>query len=207
MPADLFAPDPAANLLPCDGIVNYHGPIMKAAEADRCFSRLLDDVPWRQDELVMFGRRITTARKVAWYGDSGFAYTYSGTTKEALPWTDELLRLKSLVEEISGGSFNSCLLNLYHTGGEGMAWHSDDESTLVPQAAIASVSLGAERPFAFKHKSRPELRVSIKLQHGSLLVMKGATQEQWLHSLPKSARVDRPRINLTFRSMLPQVKS
>ena len=113
-----------------------------------------------------------------------------------------MLRLKATVEAIAGASFNSCLINLYHHGEEGMSWHSDDEPSLVRGATIASVSLGAERKFAFKHKREPGLTASIVLEHGSLLLMKGATQEHWLHALPKTKRVSAPRINLTFRSMV-----
>jgi len=198
---DLFAPDPALNLLPCDGIVNYHGPVLSTAEAWRSFEALMSGVPWRNDEAVIFGKRIVTTRKVAWYGDSNFAYTYSGTTKEALPWNAELQALKALIEQITGSTFNSCLLNLYHHGDEGMAWHSDDEKSLARDSSIASISLGAERKFCFKHKRTAEA-ASVILEHGSLLVMRGATQTHWLHSLPKTKKVTAPRINLTFRTML-----
>ncbi|MGL4401495.1 MAG: alpha-ketoglutarate-dependent dioxygenase AlkB family protein, partial [Luteolibacter sp.] len=161
----------------------------------------LRDIPWKNDEAVIFGKRIVTARKVAWYGDSDFSYTYSGTTKQALVWTEELAALKSLVEERSATRFNSCLLNLYHDGNEGMAWHSDDEKSLGKNSTIASVSLGAEREFRFKHKRREE-KVSVLLESGSLLVMKGTTQTHWLHSIPKSKKIKTPRINLTFRTMV-----
>ncbi len=196
----LFPANPAANLLPADGSALYHGPVLSSTAADRCFETLLREVPWRHDETVIFGKRIVTARQVAWYGDSAFAYTYSGTTHQALPWTATLRDLKLRVEQASGERFNSCLLNLYHHGGEGMGWHSDDESTLVRHAAIASLSLGAERRFCFKHK-RDGRKIEVRLEHGSLLVMAGAAQEHWRHSLPKMARVTTPRINLTFRLM------
>lgn len=197
---DLFGNDPANNLLPSDGVVNYHGAILEHAEERRFFLALRESIPWKSDETVMFGKRIVTSRKVAWYGDEPFAYTYSGTTKTALPWTDELADLKVLVEGSSGDRFNSCLLNLYHDGSEGMSWHSDDESTLVRDSAIASLSLGAERKFSFRHKESRD-RVSLMLERGSLLVMKGSTQRHWQHCLPKTRKVAQPRINLTFRMM------
>jgi alkylated DNA repair dioxygenase AlkB len=197
---DLFERDPSRNLLPCDGIVNYFGPVLSTADADRYFDALLHAIPWRSDEMVIFGKRIVTARQVAWYGDTGFSYTYSGTTKEAMNWTPDLLALKTIVEELSGMSYNSCLLNLYHNGSEGMGWHSDDERTIARDSAIASVSLGAEREFRLKHK-RADDKVSILLESGSLLVMKGVTQTHWLHGIPKSAKIKAPRINLTFRTM------
>ncbi len=200
---DLFPPDPAVNLIPCDGIVNYLGVILPPAEADRYYEVLLHGVPWRHDEAVIMGKHFVTARKVAWYGDGHFSYTYSGITRQALPWTAELRELKGLVEQHSGARFNSCLLNLYHTGAEGMGWHSDDEKSLGRDSAIASLSFGAERRFCFKHKRSGEA-AEVTLQHGALLVMKGSTQTHWLHSAPKMKRIISPRINLTFRTMVDQ---
>lgn len=191
------------NLLPGDGIARYYGKIMSAETASRHFQALLLGLPWQNDEAVMFGRRMITARKVAWYGDRPFSYTYSRTTKEALPWNSELLALKRLAERITGSQFNSCLANLYHTGSEGVAWHSDDEKTLAANAAIASLTFGAERLFAFKHKRTKETQ-SLILEHGSLLTMEGSTQTHWLHRLPPRKKVTGARINLTFRSMLQE---
>ena len=196
---DLFAPDPALNLLPCDGAVNYHGPMMSVDEAANYYEALSSGVPWANDEVVIFGRHIVTSRKVAWFGE--VPYSYSGTTKQAFPWSEELRRLKEMVEKRSGTIFNSCLLNLYHDGNEGMGWHSDDEKSIERNSCIASVSFGAGRKFSFKHKRSGET-VSIVLETGSLLVMKGETQTHWLHCLPKSKRVHEPRINLTFRRMV-----
>jgi alkylated DNA repair dioxygenase AlkB len=197
---DLFNNDPLANLLPFDGIVQYYGPVMKQQDAHHYFEQLLATLDWRPDTAVIFGKQIITSRKVAWYGDKPFAYTYSGATKEALPWTKELLELKQLAEERSGETFNSCLANLYHTGEEGMAWHSDAEKMLRKNGAIASMTFGAERKFAFKHKQTQQ-PVSLLLQNGSLLIMKGTTQTHWLHRLPPTTKVKSARVNLTFRSI------
>lgn len=194
-------PAPALNLLPQDGIVNYYGKILNAKEAVFYFQTLLDTIDWQNDKAIIFGKEIITKRKVAWYGDKNFSYTYSKIEKFALPWTKELLELKTLVEKISGENFNSCLLNLYHNGEEGMAWHSDAEKDLKKNGAIASLSLGAERKFSFKHKTNGYTK-SLRLENGSLLVMKGQTQSHWLHSLPKEKKVNTPRINLTFRSIV-----
>lgn len=191
------------NLLPKDGTVNYYGPIMTKEMADAYFVSLSNNIEWKQDEAVIYGKHLFTSRKVAWYGDKPFSYTYSGATKKALEWTKELLELKLLAEERTGNTFNSCLLNLYHTGEEGMAWHSDDEKSLGKNAVIASLSLGAERKFAFKHKETKEF-VSIILGHGSLLVMKDETQSYWLHRLPETKLIKRPRISLTFRMIMDQ---
>lgn len=188
------------NLLPYDGIVEYYGAIMSQDQADKYFNLLLQEIAWKQDEAVIFGKKIITKRKVAWYGDQPFSYTYSKTTKTALAWTPALLCLKEWVEQESGEQYNSCLLNLYHDGSEGMAWHSDAEKDLQPNGAIGSLSLGAQRKFSFKHKGTKET-VSQILQHGSLLVMRGATQSHWLHRLPPTKVEHHPRVNLTFRTI------
>lgn len=198
---DLFNTDAITNLLPYDGETLYYGAILDSREAQRYYHKLLTDIDWRNDEAIMFGRHLITKRKVAWYGDRAFSYTYSRRTKQALPWTKELLELKARVEKISDAPYNSCLLNLYHTGEEGMAWHSDDEKALGPNSAIASLSLGAVRKFCFKHKQNKEV-VSVMLTPGSLLVMQGTTQTHWLHRLPPTKRVTQARINLTFRTMV-----
>lgn len=198
---DLFSNNNTENLLPYDGTVNYYGRVLKPQEASNYCEILMDTIAWKNDEAVIFGKHIITKRKAAWYGDAGYFYTYSGTTKQALAWTPELLALKQLVEDLTGVTFNSCLLNLYHNGGEGMAWHSDDESLLGKNTTIASLSFGAERKFSLKHKATKQA-VSTLLENGSLLVMKDATQSNWLHSLPKSKKISRPRINLTFRTII-----
>ncbi len=189
------------NLLPYDGTVHYHGPVVPKADADQYHQVLMDHIEWKHDEAMMFGKKIITKRKVAWYGDKDFKYTYSKVTKSALYWTKELLEIKELAERESQESYNSCLLNLYHSGAEGMAWHSDGEKDLKKNGAIASMSFGAVRKFAFKHKEK-KVTVPVILDHGSLLVMKGTTQKHWLHRLPPTKKVQQPRINLTFRTII-----
>ena len=188
------------NLLPQDGTVKYYGTLMSIHESNKYLEVLLNEIDWKNDEVITFGKKIITKRKISWYGDKPFKYTYSNTTKQALPWIDELLELKSIVEETSGETFNSCLLNLYHNGSEGMTWHSDAEKDLKKNAAIASLSFGAERKFSFKHKTSKET-TSLILQHGSLLVMKNETQSHWLHCLPTTTKIYLPRVNLTFRTI------
>ena len=189
------------NFIPKDGIVNYYGKIVAHSDSQNYLEILLTTIQWKNDEAKIFGRHIITKRKAAWYADSNFDYAYSGTTKIALPWTTELLKLKKIVEGLTGTTFNSCLLNLYHDGKEGMAWHSDDEKSLGKNTVIASMSFGAERKFSLKHKVSKET-VSVMLENGSLLVMKGTTQTHWLHSLPKTVKVKSPRVNLTFRTIV-----
>ena len=169
--------------------------------ADAYLKSLLSKVNWKNDEAVIFGKKIITKRKVAWYADKPFKYTYSNNTKLALPWFEELLELKEIVEKKSGDSFNSCLLNLYHNGTEGIAWHSDAERDLKKNGTIGSLSFGAERKFSFKHKRTKE-SVSLNIHHGSLLIMKDETQTHWLHRLPPTKTVDKPRVNLTFRTIV-----
>jgi alkylated DNA repair dioxygenase AlkB len=193
--------DNSKNWLPHDGTVNYYGVVFTKTEADLFLNYLLEQIEWRNDEAIIFGKRIVTKRKVAWYGDKPFEYTYSNTTKRALPWTEELLKLKTVVEEKTGETFNSCLLNLYHDGSEGMAWHSDAEKDLKKNGAIGSLSFGSERKFAFKHKKSSET-ISLLLEHGSLLVMKGETQTHWMHRLPPTKLSKKPRVNLTFRTIV-----
>lgn len=189
------------NWLPYDGTVNYYGRLLSGRQANGYLSRLLETIEWRNDEAVIFGKRIITKRKVAWYGDKPYEYTYSNTTKHARYWTADLLELKKLIETETGERFNSCLLNLYHNGDEGMAWHSDGEDDLKKNGAIGSLSFGAERKFAFKHKETKE-KVEFVLEHGSLLVMKDTTQSHWLHRLPPTKKITTPRVNLTFRTIV-----
>jgi len=198
---DLFSDDAAlANLLHKDGIVHYYGPIIPISAANEYFNDLLNNIAWQHDQAVKFGQQIMTSRMIAWVGDNSFDYTYSNTTKRAQQWTPTLLTLKKIVEQECGETFNACLLNLYHDGSEGMTWHSDGEKDLKRNGAIASLSFGAERKFSFKHKKTQET-VSLYLQNGSLLVMTGATQKNWLHRLPHSKLITTPRINLTFRTI------
>lgn len=200
---DLFSSEAITNLLPFDGTVHYHGKIISDAAAQTYYDSLLNSIAWRNDEAVIYGKHYVTKRKVAWYGDKPFSYSYSNVTKHALPWTPELQSLKNLSEKISGETYNSCLLNLYHSGEEGMAWHSDGEKMLKKNGAIASLSFGAERTFSFKHKESGQ-KVSVVLESGSLLIMKGTTQTYWLHRLPPTTKIKRPRVNLTFRTIVEE---
>ncbi len=196
---DLF--NTTKNILPFDGEVNYYVRVLNNESSQAYFDMLLNNIQWENDKAIIFGKLIHTKRKVAWYGDLSFEYTYSKTTKLALPWTKELLELKELVEKYSNETYNSCLLNLYHDGTEGMAWHSDAETNLKKKGAVGSLSFGAERKFSFKHRETKQT-VSIVLDKGSLLIMKGVTQQNWLHRLPPTKKVKTPRINLTFRTIV-----
>jgi alkylated DNA repair dioxygenase AlkB len=197
---DLFSSATIKNLLPFDGVTNYHGIILDQEQCAFFYQKLMDTIQFKNDEAIIFGKKIITKRKVAWYGSSEFSYTYSKITKTATIFTKELLALKAIVEKESGETYNSCLLNLYHSGEEGMGYHSDGEKMLKKNGAIASLSLGAARKFSFKHRKTKQ-RIDLILENGSLLVMKEATQTNWLHRLPPTKKVNVPRINLTFRTV------
>ena len=197
---DLFSSATIKNLLPFDGVTNYHGIILDQEQCAFFYQKLMDTIQFKNDEAIIFGKKIITKRKVAWYGSSEFSYTYSKITKTAVLFTKELLALKAIVEKESGETYNSCLLNLYHSGEEGMGYHSDGEKMLKENGAIASLSLGVARKFSFKHRKNKQ-RIDIVLENGSLLVMKEATQTNWLHRLPPTKKVNLPRINLTFRTV------
>lgn len=202
IPMKLFDPvDPTHNVLPFDGKAYYHGILYPEEKSTLLFKQLREEIDWKNDEVLIFGKHIKTKRKVAWFGDQNYRYSYSGTTKQALPWTNTLLEIKQTVEQETGETFNSCLANLYHDGSEGMGWHRDNEKYLVKNGSIASVSLGACRKFVFKH-IKNSTKVSLELEHGSLLVMKSQTQDFWLHSVPKATKKVSPRINLTFRNII-----
>ncbi|QXP64708.1 MULTISPECIES: alpha-ketoglutarate-dependent dioxygenase AlkB [unclassified Polaribacter] len=197
---DLFSSETIQNILPYDGVTNYHGIILDKKQCAFYYQKLMETINFKNDEAIIFGKKILTKRKVAWYGESEYSYTYSKITKTANIFTKELLALKEIVEQESGETYNSCLLNLYHSGDEGMAYHSDGEKMLKENGAIASLSLGADRKFSFKHKENKQ-RIDIILEKGSLLVMKKGTQTNWLHRLPPTKKVNSPRINLTFRTI------
>lgn len=198
--ATALAPPGVANLLHCDGRVELHPDVLPAAEADRLFSSLMREVAWRQEIATIMGRRVPVPRLTAWYGEAG--YVYSGIRHEAAPLTPALLELRAIAARLAGQPFNSVLLNLYRHGRDSVSWHADDEAGLGREPLIASLSLGAERKFQFRHRRTKE-RIDVMLPHGSCLLMGGATQHHWLHQIPKTARPTGPRINLTFRRMLP----
>lgn len=170
------------------------------SEADAVFRSLHDRAEWKQEKIRMYGKEIDIPRLTAWYGDPGMTYTYSGIRGDSTPWLPELLEIKNRIEHLAHATFNSVLLNLYRKGADGVAWHSDDEPELGKEPVIASVSLGQERVFHMKHKKDSRLKKQIiLLPHGSLLLMRGPTQQNWVHQIPKSKKPLGPRINLTYR--------
>lgn len=173
---------------------------------DDLLRHLIEETPWRQEQVTVWGKTYDQPRLIAWYGDNAQSYSYSGITLSAQPWTLALLQIKDKVETLCQSSFNSVLLNYYRDHRDGMGFHSDDEPELGPAPVIASVTVGAARHFVLKHRYRKDVaNVKLLLPSGSLLLMKGATQKNWKHGIPKVTKPCGPRINLTFRQILDQI--
>ena len=206
MPDSLFdvASGDGVELLPGHGSAVLHRRALSPSVTTEAFHELLDAVPWQQHDVRMFGRQVAQPRLVAWFGDPGRRYTYSGLTLDPLPWSDTLDRLRSACEDVAGARFNSALVNLYRDGRDSVAWHADDEPELGADPVIASVSLGAERRFDLRNRRSGET-VRTLLPAASVLVMSGGCQRNWVHQAPKMLRVSKPRINLTFRMIMDQV--
>ncbi|MBF0657509.1 alpha-ketoglutarate-dependent dioxygenase AlkB [Psychrobacter sp. NG25] len=200
---DLFAPAPTDNLLPYDGKVNDIGVIID--DADILYNNLLTDLPWQADIVTLFGKTHVTTRQIVWMGDKDANYQYSGHTRQTVPWSNIVFHVKQHIEQqLSSigidGNFNSCLLNYYPSGSDGMGYHADNEKELGAQPVIASLSLGATRKFVLKHKKTQD-KVELYLESGQLVVMHGDTQKFWKHTIPKTKTVSEGRISLTFRKM------
>jgi alkylated DNA repair dioxygenase AlkB len=190
-------------IITIDGYVSLYENLFDPEESQNLFLELFNHITWQQDNIKRFGQSIPLPRLTAWYGDAGKSYTYSGITMNPLIWTPPLLTIKNKIEKISKDQFNSVLLNQYRHGKDSVAWHSDDETELGKEPIIASVSFGATRQFMLKHKFKAEIKpITLNLTSGSLLLMKGKTQEYWLHQVPKTRKEVTPRINLTFRTIL-----
>lgn len=186
-----------------DADVSYLKDAVPSPERDRTLRRLVAEVPWRQESIVVWGKSYLQPRLIAWYGDPRCSYTYSGITLRPLPWNPLLLELKHLVEAAASASFNSVLLNYYRDHRDSMGLHSDDEPELGATPILASLSLGQERTLTLKHKVRKDVSpVRIKLASGSLLLMRGDTQRYWKHGIEKETRLCGPRVNLTFRQIV-----
>jgi len=203
MRAAVFVPsgEPGERLPLEDADIRFWPVALAVEEASELLDRLLTGIDWQHEEVLIFGQRRPVPRLVAWHGDPGASYTYSGTPHQPLPWTPALELVRERVLSLTGCTFNSVLLNLYRDGRDGMGWHSDDEPELGRDPVIASVSLGAPRRFCLRHRRRKDQRLDVSLGHGSLLLMAGATQHHWVHAVPKTAVPVGPRVNLTFRQI------
>ncbi len=200
---NLFAPAPTENVLPYDGKVNDLGIILD--NPNEQYETLLAELPWQSDIVTLFGQTHITTRQIVWMGEDNAHYHYSGQTHYAVPWSDAVFHVKRFVELALANiglavDFNTCLLNYYPSGADGMGYHADDEKELGHQPIIASLSLGATRKFIFKHKKTQD-KVALYLESGQLIVMHGDTQTFWKHTITKTKTVSDGRISLTFRQM------
>jgi alkylated DNA repair dioxygenase AlkB len=201
-----LAPDASGGLIHSldllDAEIILYPAFFSESEADRLLVDLRDTTAWRQEGFKLYGKRIAFPRLTAWYGDEGSSYVYSGIKNVPLTWTAAILEVKRAVEPPCGVVFNSVLLNRYRTGQDSVSWHADDEPEFGERPVIASVSFGATRTFQLKHKKHKHLKANIELTHGSLLIMRGGTQANWLHQIPKTAKRVDERLNLTFRAII-----
>jgi alkylated DNA repair dioxygenase AlkB len=186
-----------------DGEILWVRHFYSPEKATQLYSRLQEEIPWRQDSIRIAGKDTPIPRLQAWFADPGLSYTYSGLTLEPNPWSDTLLHTKQEIEHFSDTRFNSLLANLYRNQHDSVGWHADNEPELGNNPVIASLSLGGERNFQLKHRDHPEKKLDIQLGSGDLIIMKGTLQHHWLHQIPKSRKHCEPRINLTFRRIIP----
>lgn len=190
------------NLVPVDGELYLKRAFYPLSEADQLYHQLLEHLAWQQERLFIYGRWLSVPRLTAWYGDTDAHYRYSGVEHSPLPWIAPLDQLREDVEQICGQPFNSVLANLYRDGRDSMGCHSDNEKVLGVNPLIASLSFGETRVLRFRHLNNGR-KIDLELAHGDLLLMAGTLQHHWQHELPKTRKPINPRINLTFRGILP----
>ncbi|WP_343746792.1 alpha-ketoglutarate-dependent dioxygenase AlkB [Chitinophaga sp.] len=190
--------DDGSQLMLPEDLITYHPAFLSREESDQLLEQLLSTVPWQQSKVMMYEKEVLTPRLSAWFGSEPIR---SGDQRPVLPWPPTLLALKAKVEVHTGIVFDGVLLNYYRDNNDSVAWHSDKDTVPGLKTEIASISLGEERNFDFRSKDDHRRRYSIKLQHGSLLLMKGDLQRYWEHRIAKSAKPMKARINLTFRKV------
>lgn len=198
---NLFPQDKISFDLP-DAEIDYYPHFFSESEANALFQKLFKEVPWQQDNITIFGKTYEQPRLTALFGNDGKPYSYSNITMQPHPWSALLLDIKSKVENATGHTFTTVLLNLYRDGKDSNGWHADNEKELGQNPVIASVSFGEKRAFQLKHNTVKDQKQNLFLENGSLLLMKGATQHYWKHQIPKTAKPINQRINLTFRTIL-----
>lgn len=187
------------NLLPYGGELYYFPNVFTREQSDEYFNQLFTEIRWKQEPIKIFGKEVMQPRLTAWYGDITKPYAYSGITMAPNHWIHPLLEIKSVADKYSGAESSSALLNLYRDGNDGLGWHRDNEKVLGPAPTIASVSLGAVRTFQLRDYKGKDKLISIELEPGSIVIMKGASQQMWEHRVPKSKKIFGARINITFR--------
>ena len=184
-----------------DGYATYHPQFMSRERADHLLENALSFIPWEEKSVHLFGRKFAVPRLSAWFSDTQCSYTYSGATHRAGPIPDFVSDLKESIEAATNCEFNSVLVNLYRDGADSVGWHADNERELGRHVTIASFSVGTERDFRLKHRQLEAEKLSLRVEHGSLLMMYPPTQDHWLHELPKRKLVNQPRVNFSFRNV------
>lgn len=185
-----------------DAEIIYYPQFFDKEQADIIFAELIEEIPWQQDEIRVYGKIHPQPRLTALFGNEGKLYSYSNITMQPHPWNLLLQKLKMEIENSADVNFTTVLLNQYRDGKDSNGWHADNEKELGINPVIASLSFGAERTFQLKHNFEKDQKKSIILEHGSLLLMKGTTQHFWKHQIPKTAKPIGPRINATFRVII-----
>ena len=198
---DLFPKEKIILPLP-DAVFKFYPNFFNKEEADMLFDKLMNETPWQQDDITIFGKKIAQPRLTCLFGNEGKPYSYSGLTMHPHAWNPTMMFIKEKVDKISGQNFTTVLANLYRNEKDSNGWHSDNEKELGRNPIIASVSFGEERKFQLKHISDNNVKLSLNLNHGSLLVMKDGSQIHYKHQIPKTTQPKKSRINLTFRTIL-----
>jgi len=183
-------------------LLDYRPGLFDGQQSDDLLDRFINETPWQQRVQKLYDKEVVTPRLTAWYGDPE-VYDYASLTQTRPNlWTPEIRMIKAKVEELAGIRFNSVLLNYYRDGNDSVAWHSDRESVLGKNPIIASVSFGQVRCFDIRNKEDHQTKYSVRLEHGSYLLMKAGLQQYWEHRIAKSIKPMKPRVNLTFRVVI-----
>ena len=198
---DLFPKEKIVLPLP-DAVFEFYPNFFNKEEADLLYEKILAETPWQQDDITIFGKKIAQPRLTCLYGNEGKPYSYSGITMQPNPWNTTLIYIKDKIEQTAEKNFTTVLANLYRNEKDSNGWHADNEKELGRNPIIASVSFGEERKFQLKHNTNPEAKITLNLNHGSLLLMKEGSQVYYKHQIPKATQPKKARINLTFRTIL-----
>ena len=204
MQLNLF--DEVRSTSPPPSLIEYRPDFINATDSYLILEKFNTELPWEQTTRIMYGKKVVTPRLTLWYGDPAANYSLTGSPAYPLPWTKELMIIKNKVDALAGVSFNSVLLNLYRDGKDSVAWHSDNDGIPGRNKIVASVSFGEQRIFEFRNRRDHVMKYSMILGNGSYLLMKGNFQDEWEHRVPKSSKVLKPRVNLTFRIMPLKIK-
>lgn len=198
---DLFPKEKIILPLP-DAVFEFYPNFFNKEEADMLFDKLINETPWQQDDITIFGKKIAQPRLTCLFGNEGKPYSYSGLTMQPHPWNPTLIFIKERIEQISNLHFTTVLANLYRNEKDSNGWHADNEKELGRNPIIASVSFGEERKFQLKHNINSNAKMTLNLNHGSLLLMKEGSQVYYKHQIPKASQSKKARVNLTFRMIL-----